>query len=254
MSGPAVAERLYVPGASAIHLLPAPAKLAAAGLFLVVVIATPPGTWWAFAWYAALLAAVVRLARLPSVLVLRRMTVEGPFLVFAALLPFVGRDPTVDVLGVPLSQPGLSAAGVIAAKATLGVGVSVLLAATTRPADLLAGLARLRVPEVIIEIASFMVRYLQVVADEWHRMAQARAARGFQARGPRSWLTLARSVGVLFVRSYERGERVHQAMLSRGYSGELHVDGGPVTARQWGGAAVLPLVAAAGLAVAVVLA
>jgi cobalt/nickel transport system permease protein len=66
---------------------------------------------------------------------------------------------------------------------------------------------------------SFMVRYLDVVTDEMRRMKVARESRGFTARNPRHWPVVARSAGALFIRSYERGERVHLAMLSRGYTG-----------------------------------
>jgi cobalt/nickel transport system permease protein len=53
------------------------------------------------------------------------------------------------------------------------------------------------------------------------RMKVARESRGFTARNPRHWPVLARSAGALFIRSYERGERVHLAMLSRGYTGRM---------------------------------
>ena len=67
----------------------------------------------------------------------------------------------------------------------------------------------------------FMIRYLDVVTDELRRMQVARESRGFSARDPRHWPVLARSLGALFIRSYERGERVHLAMLSRGYTGKM---------------------------------
>jgi cobalt/nickel transport system permease protein len=66
-----------------------------------------------------------------------------------------------------------------------------------------------------------MVRYLDVVTGEMHRMRIAAEARGFSARNPRHWPVLARSTGALFIRSYERGERIHLAMLSRGYAGRM---------------------------------
>lgn len=64
-----------------------------------------------------------------------------------------------------------------------------------------------------------MLRYLNVVNDEMQRMKIARSSRGFEATGIRHWRVLAHSAGALFIRSYERGERVHLAMVSRGYAG-----------------------------------
>jgi cobalt/nickel transport system permease protein len=73
----------------------------------------------------------------------------------------------------------------------------------------------------MVNIASFMLRYINVVTDEMERMRIARASRGFEARGIRDWRILASVVATLFMRSYERGERVHLAMLSRGFTGVL---------------------------------
>jgi cobalt/nickel transport system permease protein len=104
---------------------------------------------------------------------------------------------------------------------------SLTLAATTEPRHLLAGLERLHVPNLLVQIMGFMVRYLDVVTDEMARMRVARESRGFNARNVRHWPILARSSGALFIRSYERGERVHLAMLSRGYTGTMPRAVGP---------------------------
>jgi cobalt/nickel transport system permease protein len=107
------------------------------------------------------------------------------------------------------------------AKGTIGVLASLTLAATTEPRDILSGLDRLHFPHQLVEIMGFMVRYVDVVTDEMRRMRIARESRGFTARDVRHWPVLARSAGALFIRSYERGERVHLAMLSRGYTGRM---------------------------------
>ena len=106
-------------------------------------------------------------------------------------------------------------------KGTIGVLASLTLAATTEPQDLLRGLQRLRTPDLVVQIMGFMIRYLDVVTDELSRMMTALRSRGCDPRSPRHWPVLARSLGALFIRSYERGERVHLAMLSRGYDGRL---------------------------------
>jgi cobalt/nickel transport system permease protein len=214
-------EDLYVPGASTVHRSRPELKIAATVAFIAAVVATPREAAWAFGLHAAVLAGAVAAAGLPPRLVARRMRIELPFLAFAVFLPIVGTHPRVDVLGVPLSEPGLWAAWNIAAKGTLGVAASVVLAATTTVPDLLRGLERLRVPRVLTSIAGFMVRYLAIVVDEGRRMHVARQSRGYEPR----WIWQARGVaasaGTLFVRAFERGERVHLAMLSRGYTGTM---------------------------------
>ena len=98
---------------------------------------------------------------------------------------------------------------------------SLTLAATTEDQQVLRGLQRLRMPDLIVQIMGFMIRYLDVVTAELGRMMTAMRSRGYDPRSPRHWPVLARSLGALFIRSYERGERVHLAMLSRGYTGTL---------------------------------
>jgi cobalt/nickel transport system permease protein len=214
-------HKLHFHGHSPVHRAPAHLKVLALLGFMLLVVATP-GDWLpAFAGYLAVLVAVVAVSRVPATYLLRRTVVEVPFVVFALLMPFIATGPRVDVLGVAVSQPGLTAAWTLLVKGTLGVLASLTLAATTEPRDLLAGLERLRVPNLLVQIMGFMVRYLDVVTDEMRRMRVARESRGFTARDVRHWPVIARSAGALFIRSYERGERVHLAMLSRGYTGTL---------------------------------
>ncbi len=163
--------------------------------------------------------AVIVAARVPLLYIVRRMVIEVPFLVFAVLIPFVATGPRTDVLGLSVSEPGLLAAWGLVAKGTIGVMSSLTLAATTEPSEVLLGLRRLRMPELIVQIMGFMIRYLDVVSADLGRMLVAMRSRGAEPRSPRHWPALARTLGALFIRSYERGERVHLAMLARGYDG-----------------------------------
>jgi cobalt/nickel transport system permease protein len=237
---------LYVHEHSPVHRLAPEVKLAAAFAFVLAVAVTPREAMWAFAIDATALAVVLRLARLPVGFVLARLAVILPFIAFAFLIPFVGSGDRVDVLGVSVSQPGLWGAWNVIAKATLGATVSILLAATTEIPSILRGMARLRVPETLTAIATFMVRYLELIAGDLRRMRTAMTARGYDPR----WLWQARpiatSAGALFIRSYERGERVHAAMLSRGYTGTMpSLDRRAATIREWLVAGTVPGVAVA---------
>jgi len=212
-------HKLHYHGHSPVHRAPAHLKVLALLGFMLLVVATPRGWYLAYAAYLLLLVAVVAVSRVPATYLVKRMVVEVPFVVFAVLMPFIATGPRVDLLGVAVSASGLAAGSALLVKGTLGVLASLTLAATTEPRDLLAGLERLRVPSLLVQIMGFMVRYLDVVTDEMRRMRVARESRGFSARNPKHWPVVARSAGALFIRSYERGERVHLAMVARGYTG-----------------------------------
>lgn len=206
---------------SPVHRLPAQVKLVALVGFVLVVVLTPTGMWWVLGADALLLGVVVAASQVPPTYLLPRMLVEVPFLVFAALLPFIATGPRIEVAGLSVSADGLVAAGTLSAKATLGVLASLTFAATTQARDIVVGLQRLRVPGTLVAILAFMIRYTEIVTDDLRRVRVAQQARGFQARSIRHWPVLAATMGALFVRAYERGERVHLAMLARGYAGQM---------------------------------
>lgn len=212
-------HKLHYHGHSPVHRAPAHLKVLALLVFVVVVVATPKDWYPAYAGYLLVLVGVVAVSQVPPPYLLKRMVVEIPFVVFAVLMPFIATGPRTDFLGLSVSAAGLLSAWALLAKGTLGVLASLTLAATTEPHDLLAGLDRLRLPHQLVQIMGFMVRYLDVVTDEMRRMRVARESRGFSARNPKHWPVVARSAGALFIRSYERGERVHLAMVARGYTG-----------------------------------
>jgi cobalt/nickel transport system permease protein len=237
-------HRLHYHGHSVVHRLPAHLKVLALLAYVLCVVATPATAYPAFGVHAAALLFAIAVSRVPPTFLLTRMVVETPFVVFALLLPFIATGPQTAVWGITVSEAGLQAGVALLCKGTLGVAASLLLAATTEARDILAGLQRLRLPGQLVEIMGFMVRYLDVATAEMARMRTARLARGFQTRGVRAWPVLARSGGALFIRSYERGERVHLAMLSRGYTGSLPTYAEqPVAGRDRLVAAVLPAVA-----------
>ncbi len=214
-------HRLHFHGHSAVHRFPAHLKILILLAFVLIAVATPPRFYPAYGVYLLIVIGVILGARVPLTYIAKRMVIEVPFIVFALLLPFVATGPRAEILGVSVSEAGLVAAGVLLAKGTLGVMAALTLAATTEPADVLAGLQRLRMPDLIVQIMSFMIRYLDVVTADMGRMLVSMKSRGVDPRSPKHWPALARSLGALFIRSYERGERVHLAMLSRGYDGTM---------------------------------
>jgi cobalt/nickel transport system permease protein len=226
-------RHLLIHEAGPLHRLPAQCKVGATVLFVFAVVATPREQFWAFAVAAGLVVLAALIGRVPLGSVARRLVIEVPFLLFAVLLPVFGRAPRVDVLGLSLSEPGLWAAWNIVVKGTIGVAASIVLASTTTIPQLLDGLERLRVPRVMVATTAFMIRYGDVIGDEVRRMGIARESRGGGGGRLGHVRVLATTAGALFVRSYERGERVYLAMESRGYTGTMPVRNAAASLRAW---------------------
>ena len=116
-----------------------------------------------------------------------------------------------------------------------------VLASTTTAADLLGGLARLRVPRPVVEIATFMVRYAGILRGALRAQRHARRARGARPGARDDVRAAAGGAGTLFLRAYERGERVQQAMAARGYGpGTPLVTGDRASAGRLAACALLP--------------
>lgn len=248
------AHVLYLERDSALHRLAPEVKITAMVAFTIAVVTTAREAIWAFGGYALLIAAVAAVGRIPLGWLARRSAIELPFVVFALALPFLAGGERVSWFGVALSVEGLYGAWNILAKGTLGVLASLLLAASTTSRDLIVGLDRLRCPQVVTQIATFMLRYLDVLVAEARRMRIARISRCDDPRFLWQLRGFAAGIGALFLRAFERGERVYLAMVSRGYGGRMP-DGlraaPPASAVQWLAGGTVP--AAAGAIAAAVL-
>jgi cobalt/nickel transport system permease protein len=208
--------------ASAVHRLDPRAKLAGFAGITVVAVSTPLRAWPAFVACALALVAIAAVARVGPGVVVSRVRVILPLVVFAAaFVPFVRGGPAVVVGPLSLSEAGLATFASVSAKAAIGTVSAVLLAATTSFPDVLHALERLRAPRLLVVIAAFMYRYVFVIADEARRMRAALTARAYRPRHLGEVAALGRMLTALFVRSYERGERVYLAMLARGYAGTM---------------------------------
>ena len=192
--------------------------------FIIVSAVTPITQWQAFIAYFAAIFIVSLVAKIPTPTLLKRSLIEIPFILFAILMPFFGTGERFEVGPLNLYRESLLAAAGIVAKGTLGVLSAVVLSSSTTARELLRGLEKLLLPKLMVQIAAFMLRYVNVISDEMERMKVARESRGFIATGLKDWKVIAIAASALFIRSYERGERVHLAMLSRGYTGVLPHD------------------------------
>jgi cobalt/nickel transport system permease protein len=209
--------------ASPVHRLDPRAKILGLVAVTVVAVSTTLAAWPVYVACTAALAVVACVARVPAATIWRRARVVLPLILFVAVfLPFLRKGGATHDLGpFTVSDAGLAVLATVAAKATIGTVSAVLLGATTTFPSVLRGLEALRVPRLFTLIAAFMYRYLFVIVEEVHRMRSALAARGYRPRHALHAGPIGRSVTALFLRTYGRGERVHLAMLARGYRGAM---------------------------------
>jgi len=212
---------------SFIHRLDPRTKLIASLAFIVAVVLTPANNWRIFVCYFCVIAVLLILSRLPPLYVLKRSLVIFPFvLLIAVFIPFFKEGELAGSYNIWMWQVSVTYSGLfilanVVVKAWLCILGLILLSSTTKLADLLKGLKQLGTPQVMILILSFMYRYIFVLVDEVMRMQQARDSRNFGGNRLHQLKTIGNMVGTLFIRSYERGERIYAAMLSRGFDGQV---------------------------------
>jgi cobalt/nickel transport system permease protein len=219
---------------SPVHRLDARVKLVLAVLFIVATALTPDGAWLAYGLLAGLLLGVVVASRLGVEFVLRRSLVALPFALAAVTVTFSISGQVLLTIRVFGGELSITDAGVlrfagILLKSWLSVQMAVVLTASTHFPALLRAMRNLRVPKVLVAVTGFAYRYIFVIGDEVMRMMRARAARSGTRSGKGGgsvfWRTRVTGgmAGSLFLRSIERSERIYDAMVARGYDGEVRV-------------------------------
>jgi cobalt/nickel transport system permease protein len=227
---------------SPIHRADPRLKFIAAVATILAISLLPIGAFGAFAlvWLALMAASMI--ARLGAFRLSRGAFIAAPFLLAAVPLVFVRTgDPIGQVGPFTISGEGLEQFATIAVKSWLSVQTALLLTYTTPFHDLVDALRDLRLPRILVAIIGFMYRYLAVIGDEAGRMMTARASRSAAAAGGASGGSLtwrARvtggMVGSLFLRSYERSERIYAAMQARGFDGSFrHLASRRISTADW---------------------
>jgi cobalt/nickel transport system permease protein len=206
--------------ASPVHRLDPRAKIVGLAGITIVAVSTPPRLWPVLAACALALAAIAAAGRVGPGVIWTRARVVLPLVIFVAVfVPFVRGGEQIDLGPVEVSREGLTTFFAVSSKALIGTVSAVLLGATTSFPDVLHGLERLRAPRLLTLIAAFMYRYLFVITGEVRRMRVALASRGYRPRHALQAAAIGRVATALFLRTFERGERVYVAMLARGYTG-----------------------------------
>ena len=204
------------------HALAPRTRVLCAALIVMAIAFTPNGHWWTWAVYGAVLLCLIVSSRVTLGVLLKRVAVEFAFVgtVLLGTLFHSGGEVVWQWRGLQITTLGLTVLGSVALKTTLCLLMLNLLTLTTSIPALLQSLVQLRVPPLLVAILASMYRYIGVLIDEFTAMRQAAASRNLMVSvGRRQRQVIGNMFGSLFIRTYERGERIHQAMLARGYTG-----------------------------------
>ncbi len=194
---------------SPLHVLEARTKLLAFTSLIIAVLCIPAGKGSLFIGYFFATAILMGISQVPLNYILGRVLLILPFIVLASLAA-----PWKGYMGV----------WILFVRAILCLLLLILLTNTTRFIELLRALRKLGCPQILVMNLSFLYRYLFVLTEEAMRMKQARDCRRVM-RAPffQELKILSSMLGTLLIRSFERAERMHGAMLSRGYNGDFPV-------------------------------
>ena len=218
---------------STLHRLDPRVKVVVTVLFILSNALLPDGAWAAFGLSWLLLLGLNAFSRLGVDFTFRRSFVALPFALAAisAIFSPLGHPLATWTLGPLTLVPtdfGLIKFTSILLRSWIWVQAAILLVATTRFPDMIHAFEHLRVPGILTTIVSFLYRYLFVLTDEVLRLLQARDSRSAAEPGRRSGRNVfwrarvtGNMAGQLFLRSYERSDRIYNAMLARGYDGHL---------------------------------
>lgn len=224
----------FVAGDSLIHRLDPRVKVVATVLFILSNVLLPDGAWLGFALALGLVLLATRLAGLSMGYAVRRSFVALPFALvgITTLFSIPGNPLASFELGrwtLTITDAGLLRFSSIVIRTLLSVMMAILLTATTQFPDLIHALRHLRLPPSLAAVIAFMYRYLFVLSDEVGRLLRAREARSARLPGRKGggsvvWRAKVTGgmAGQLFVRSFDRSDRVYNAMLARGYSGHFY--------------------------------
>jgi cobalt/nickel transport system permease protein len=245
----------YTNRTSLIHSLDPRVKVGGALLLIVATVTLPDA-----AWVAILLALLVTflfayLANIGPFYALKRSFVAAPFALAAVTIIFtLPGQPVANVAiggwNLTISDAGLTRFGSIVTRSWVAVQIAILMTATTRFPDMMHALRHLRMPTLIVAIVGFMYRYLALLSDEVFRLLRARESRsaglpGYRMGGSIGWRAnvAGNMAGQLFLRSYERSDRIYNAMLARGYQGEfLTINPHVMQTRDWIALLILVLI------------
>jgi cobalt/nickel transport system permease protein len=203
-----------------VHHLDPRAKVIATMLFLFTVISFPKYEVVALVPLFLFPVLLMTIGEIPVLFILRKIIVVSPFAIFIGIFnPILDTRTAAVIFGVSLSAGWISFLSILL-KFALTVSAALLLIATTSFPGVCHALRRLGFPALFVSQLLFLYRYLFVLMEEAMRIVRAREMRSFGMRST-GIKVFVRLIGVLFLRTVDRAERIYYAMLSRGFQGDI---------------------------------
>jgi len=207
---------------SAIHRLDPRAKLITTLIFVLVVVSFDRYAVSALLPFGLFPLALIVLADLPPGYLLKKLLLAAPFALCIGILnPWFDHQALLQVGPLAITGGWVSFTSILL-RFTLTVLAALVLIATTSFTGVCMALERLGAPRVFALQLLFLFRYLFVLTDEALRLVRARALRSFGGRGM-GMRVYGHMVGQLLLRTMARAERIHLAMLCRGFEGEIRL-------------------------------
>jgi cobalt/nickel transport system permease protein len=239
----------YHPHTSPIHKLDGRVKFVLTVAFILTASLTPVAAWPVYVLLFSLILSVEILSGLGVRYVLKRALLALPFMLAAIPVIFTNGQTalvsfSIGTWTLTAHIEGLERFLSVVLKSWLSVQAAIVLASSTPFPDLLQAMRAIHIPRMLVAMFGLMWRYLFVLVDEGLRLMRARAARSGQVRavnqrsgGNVFWRARVTGgmAGNLFLRAFERSDRIYVAMLSRGYDGEVRLlSFPPMTGATWG--------------------
>jgi len=227
----------YRPRTSPVHTLDGRVKFVLTVAFILTTSLTPVAAWPVYMLLFALILSVEILSGLGVGFVFKRALLALPFVLAAFPVIFTNGQTVlfsynIGIWTLVAHAEGLARFISVTLKSWLSVQAAIVMASSTPFPELLHSMRAVGIPRLLVSMFGMMWRYLFVLMDEGLRLMRARAARSGQSGdashrsgGSVLWRASVAGgmAGNLFLRAFERSDRIYAAMLSRGYDGEVRL-------------------------------
>jgi cobalt/nickel transport system permease protein len=207
-------------GETAIHRLDPRAKVLVTIIFIIAVVSFGKYDLFALFPYFVFPAAMIAAGNLPARYIAKKVLLLTPFVLLIGIFnPLFDREVLVRIGPLGISGGWISCSSIVV-RTMLTLGAALVLAGVTGFPAICGALERMGMPNAFAVQLLFLYRYIFVLTEEGSRMSRARELRTFGKKGL-EMKVFGSLVGHFLLRTWQRAERVHMAMLARGFNGEF---------------------------------